>query len=169
MSSSISTRTVPAWTATVAFLAGLFLALSPVILEAQVSWADSIVREHTASMAAHHICSGTFVVGRDHQRPPAQVLEEDVRPFSDFNWQDDFRWEVDEDGKTASVWADGLNRRTARFLRVGGSGAGCPSRDDERESEEGGETGGDAMGIGHRGCSFVDLRGVAPPGRLLLS
>ena len=62
----------------------------------------------------------------------------------------------------------GRNRRTAGFLRVGGSGAGCPSRDDKSETEDGGGTGGDAMGIGHRGCSFVDLRGVAPPGRRLL-
>ncbi len=119
MSSSIPKLSVPG----LAGAARLFLTLvpivfgaaSPAMLDAQVSWADSTVREHVASMAAHHLCSGTFVVGRDYQRSPTQVLEEDIRPFSDFAWQDDFRWEVDEDGRTASVWADGINRRTARY------------------------------------------------------
>lgn len=119
MSSSIPKLSVPGLAGT----ARLFLALVPIVLgavfpatlDAQVSWADSIVREHVASMAAHHLCSGTFVVGRDYQRTPTRVLEEDIRPFSDFAWQDDFRWEVDEEGRTASVWADGINRRTARY------------------------------------------------------
>jgi hypothetical protein len=31
--------------------------------------------QNPAAMAAHHICSGVFVVGRDYQRTPAQVLE----------------------------------------------------------------------------------------------
>ena len=95
--------------------AALILATTPMALPAQVAWSDSTVREHTAAMAAHHLCSGTFVVGRDYQRDPAQVLEEDVRPFPDFNWQDDFEYEVDEGAKTASVWAPGINRRTAKY------------------------------------------------------
>ena len=95
--------------------AALFLAVTPVALPAQVTWSDSTVREHTAAMAAHHLCSGTFVVGRDHQRNAARVLEEDVRPFPDFNWQDDFEYEVDERAKTASVWAPGINRRVAKY------------------------------------------------------
>lgn len=95
----------------------LFLSFSvaPSPLRAQVTWADSVVREHVASMAAHHLCSGTFVVGRDYRRTPEQVLEEDIRPFPDFAWREDFQWEVDPTSRTAAVWAAGINRRVAAY------------------------------------------------------
>lgn len=93
----------------------LLFSFAPSPLRAQVTWADSVVREHVASMAAHHLCSGTFVVGRDYRRTPEQVLEEDIRPFPDFAWQDDFRWEVDPTSRTAAVWTAGINRRTAAY------------------------------------------------------
>jgi CubicO group peptidase (beta-lactamase class C family) len=66
-------------------------------------------------MAAHHLCSGTFVVGRDYQRSPEQVLAEDIARFPAFNWQHDFEYEVDMEGRNASVWAPGVPRRTAKY------------------------------------------------------
>jgi len=93
----------------------LSLPLLPGSVTAQTTWTDPIVLDHTAAMAAHHLCSGTFVVGRDYQRPPARVLEEDIKPFPNFNWQDDFEYEVDLEAKTASVWGPGLSPRMAKY------------------------------------------------------
>lgn len=93
----------------------LFLLWPPVALPAQVTWSDPTVREHSAAMAAHHLCSGTFVVGRDYRREPSRVLEEDIKPFSDFNWQEDFRYEVDQSAMTATVWAPGVGPSTAKY------------------------------------------------------
>jgi CubicO group peptidase (beta-lactamase class C family) len=77
--------------------------------------AESLAREHAAAMAAHHLCSGTFVVGRDYQRAPDQVVAQDIKPFPAFAWRDDFHYEVDQNEKAASVWGDGIPRRTARY------------------------------------------------------
>jgi len=73
------------------------------------------VRTHTAAMAAHHLCSGVFVVGRDYERTPDRVLAEDVARFPSFNWQDDFEYAVDEETHTASVWAPDIERQSARY------------------------------------------------------
>jgi len=93
----------------------LLAALPWTALQAQARWDDAEVLDHTAAMAAHHLCSGTFVVGRDYQRLPARVLEEDISAFPHFNWQDDFQYEVDQVARTASVWGPGVTRRTARY------------------------------------------------------
>jgi CubicO group peptidase (beta-lactamase class C family) len=66
-------------------------------------------------MAAHHLCSGTFVVGRGNRRPPEQILAEDIARFPDFNWQDDFAYRVDMTGGSATVWGPGVPARTARY------------------------------------------------------
>jgi len=66
-------------------------------------------------MGAHHLCSGVFVVGRDYQRNPEQVFAEDIESFPAFNWQDDFEYAVDMNAKTASVWAQDVTRRTAKY------------------------------------------------------
>ncbi len=73
------------------------------------------VRTHSAGMAAHHLCAGVFVVGRDYRRPPERVLYEDITRFPFFNWQDDFEYAVDPDERTASVWGPGIERQTAEF------------------------------------------------------
>lgn len=73
------------------------------------------VRTHTAGMAAHHLCAGVFVVGRDHVRDPATVVENDIARFDVFNWQDDFEYAVDPDARTASVWGRGIEPRTAEY------------------------------------------------------
>jgi CubicO group peptidase (beta-lactamase class C family) len=66
-------------------------------------------------MAAHHLCSGSFVVGRDYRRSPQEVLEQDIARFPVFEWQSDFEYEVDETAKTAIVSAPGVEPRTARY------------------------------------------------------
>lgn len=78
-------------------------------------WSDSEVRGHLAAMASHHLCSGTFVVGRGHVRDPFRVLAEDIRPFPDFSWQDDFLYEVEMVARTATVWGPGIEPRTAEY------------------------------------------------------
>ena len=55
---------------------------------------DERFRKYAAGMGAHHLCSGTFVVGRVTERSPETVLAEDIQPFVGFAWQDDFEWEV---------------------------------------------------------------------------
>lgn len=61
-------------------------------------------RQNAAAMVAHHLCSGSFVVGRDYRRPPDQIVAEDIAPFADFFWQPDFTYDVDDEAK---IW---LNR-----------------------------------------------------------
>lgn len=73
------------------------------------------MRANIAGMAAHHLCSGMFVVGRDHQRMPSQVVGDDIERFEVFNWQDDFEYSVDRETKTASVWGDGLSPQSAEY------------------------------------------------------
>lgn len=73
------------------------------------------VRTHTAAMAAHHLCSGTFVVGRDYERPPDRVVAEDISRFEVFNWQDDFEFQVNFETRTASVWGEGIARQSAEY------------------------------------------------------
>ncbi len=91
------------------------LLLLPGLISAQATWGDPIVLDHTAAMAAHHLCSGTFVVGRDYQRPPHRVLEEDIAPFPDFNWQEDFQYHVDLEERTARVWGPDVSARIAKY------------------------------------------------------
>lgn len=82
---------------------------------AQRAYTDPESREHSAAMGAHHLCSGVFVVGRDYQRSPEQVLADDIARFPAFNWQGDFEYEVDMHARTASVWAPGVPKRTAQY------------------------------------------------------
>ncbi len=72
-------------------------------------------RQFLAAMAAHHLCSGTFVVGRDLLRSPDEVLQQDIARFPVFQWQDDFEYEVDLEVKKATVKGPGIEARTARF------------------------------------------------------
>lgn len=72
-------------------------------------------RKYAAGIGAHHLCSGVFVVGRVTERSPETVLAEDILPFDDWAWQDDFEWEVDMEDQSATVWAADVNPRTARY------------------------------------------------------
>ncbi len=73
------------------------------------------VRTHTAGMAAHHLCSGLFVVGRDYERTPDRVVAEDISRFEVFNWQEDFEYGVNWETRTASVWGDGFPEQSAEY------------------------------------------------------
>lgn len=77
---------IPSGLATLA----LCVALPPVGLTGQTPTREPEidpveVRTHSAGMAAHHLCAGVFVVGRDHRRPPERVLAEDITRFPFFN------------------------------------------------------------------------------------
>ncbi|MEE8135372.1 MAG: hypothetical protein V3T56_09955, partial [Gemmatimonadales bacterium] len=88
------------------------LGFVPTIIAQEVTWDNSEVRGHIAAMAAHHLCSGTFVVGRDYKRIPRLVFEEDIAQFPQyFAWQDDMEWKVDLEKKNASVWGPGFEKR----------------------------------------------------------
>jgi CubicO group peptidase (beta-lactamase class C family) len=76
---------------------------------------DPMSREHSAAMAAHHLCAGMYVVGRSYQRPVEQVLKQDVLPFAWFNWQTDFEYRVDDATKTATVSAPGITAQSAQY------------------------------------------------------
>ncbi len=60
-------------------------------------------REHAAALGAHHICSGVFVVGRDYQRSPAEVLAQDLARFRPFLWQEGFAYTVDRDAQVVII------------------------------------------------------------------
>ena len=93
-----------------------FVACATSLQAQDASWDDPEIRDHIAAMAAHHLCSGMFVVGRDYQRTPQRVFEEDIEQFPKyFAWQDDMKWNVDLDAKTASVTASGIEMRWAQF------------------------------------------------------
>lgn len=73
------------------------------------------VRIHAAAMAAHHLCAGVFVVGRDHPRPPEEVLQKDIARFPVFAWREEFRWDVDRARREAAVWGPDVPRQTAEY------------------------------------------------------
>jgi CubicO group peptidase (beta-lactamase class C family) len=73
-------------------------------------------RQYAAAMGAHHLCAGTYVVGRDYRRPPEQIVAEDIAPFPDFYWQKDFEYRVDDEAKLVTVSGPGIERRSARYL-----------------------------------------------------
>ncbi len=72
-------------------------------------------REFRAAMAAHHICSGLWVVGRSYKRTPEVVLAEDVAPFKCFGWEEDFEYKVDDERRTVTVTAPGIRPRMAKY------------------------------------------------------
>ena len=83
---------------------------------AQAAAPTAEARGHIAAMAAHHLCSGVFVVGRVHRRSPEEVFAMDVARFPDFNWQEDFEYEVDMADRSATVRGLGVTPpRTARY------------------------------------------------------
>ena len=71
-------------------------------------------REFRAAMAAHHICSGLWVVGRSYERTPDEVVAHDVAPFKFFGWEPGFEYEVDSKRRTVTVTATGGPARTAK-------------------------------------------------------
>jgi CubicO group peptidase (beta-lactamase class C family) len=77
---------------------------------------DIETRVHVAATAAHHLCSGMFVVGRDHSRAVDEVLSMDIARFPQFRFSDAFDYTVDVDEQSATVWAPGVEpARKARY------------------------------------------------------
>ena len=97
---------------------------------AEVPAEDGRFRKYAAGIGAHHLCSGVFVVGRVTERPPETVLAEDILPFDDWAWQDDFEWEVDLEDRSATVRAADVDPRTARYH----GDQGCTLLEDGAES-----------------------------------
>ena len=73
------------------------------------------VRGNVAGMAAHHICAGVFVVGRDYERSPEEVVAQDIRRFDIFKWQDDFDYAVNFETRTVSVSGEDFGTRSAEY------------------------------------------------------
>lgn len=72
-------------------------------------------REFRAAMAAHHICSGLWVVGRSTKRDPEEVVAQDLAPFKVFGWEPEFEYEVDHQRRTVTVTTPGAPPRTAKY------------------------------------------------------
>jgi CubicO group peptidase (beta-lactamase class C family) len=81
-----------------------------------VEEASAEALQYAAAMGAHHLCSGTFVVGRETPRSAERIVAEDIAPFPDFAWQPDFTYRVDEEAKVATVEGPGIEPRSARYF-----------------------------------------------------
>jgi CubicO group peptidase (beta-lactamase class C family) len=77
--------------------------------------------EFRAAIGAHHLCSGLWVVGRDYQRTPEEVVAQDIAPFTYFGWRSDFKYQVDEERSIVTVTAPGAPPRKARYTGDQGS------------------------------------------------
>ena len=77
--------------------------------------------EFRAAIGAHHLSSGLWVVGRDHQRTPEEVVAQDMAPFTYFGWQSDFKYHVDRKRRIVTVTAPGAPPRSARYTGDQGS------------------------------------------------
>lgn len=72
-------------------------------------------RSYAAALGAHHICSGTLVVGRDYERTPAEVVAQDLAPFPAFGWAADFEYDVDMTSGLVTVSAPDIPDRHAKY------------------------------------------------------
>lgn len=72
-------------------------------------------RSYAAALGAHHICSGTFVVGRDNPRTPAEVVAQDLAPFPAFGWSEDFSYDVDMESGLVTVSGPDIPDRMAKY------------------------------------------------------
>lgn len=77
--------------------------------------------EFRAAIAAHHICSGLWVVGRETERTAEEVVAQDLAPFTFFGWDPEFAYEVDEERKMVTVTAPGAPPRSAIYTGDQGS------------------------------------------------
>jgi CubicO group peptidase (beta-lactamase class C family) len=77
--------------------------------------------EFRAAIGAHHLSSGLWVVGREYQRTPEEVVAQDIAPFTFFGWESDFKYNVDEERRIVTVTAPGAPPRSARYTGDQGS------------------------------------------------
>jgi hypothetical protein len=72
-------------------------------------------REARTALAAHHLYSGLWVVGRGYQRTPPEVLAQDIAPFRAFGWEESFKYEIDPKRRRVTVSSPGNPPRTAQY------------------------------------------------------
>jgi CubicO group peptidase (beta-lactamase class C family) len=77
--------------------------------------ADSLATWYALGINAHHLCAGLWVVGRDHERTPADVIAEDVARFPAFRWEDDFTYRLDVTHRIVTVTDSATGARSARY------------------------------------------------------
>lgn len=77
--------------------------------------------EFRSAICAHHLSSGLWVVGRDYQRTPEEVIAQDIAPFKYFGWASEFEYQVDEKRRLVTVTAPGTSPRSARYTGDQGS------------------------------------------------
>ncbi len=77
--------------------------------------ADSLATWYALGINAHHLCSGLWVVGRDYLRSPEAVIAEDIAPFPQFRWEEDFRYRIDESERVATVIDPRVGERSAKY------------------------------------------------------
>ena len=77
---------------------------------------DSEARAHVAATAAHHLCAGLWVVGRDHPRTVEAVFANDVARFPQFRWSQEFEFSVNAADRSVTVRGPGVApARRARY------------------------------------------------------
>lgn len=81
----------------------------------QLSLHDSLATWYALGISAHHLCAGLWVVGRDHARPPEAVINEDIRRFPQFRWEDDYTFHVSGADRTVTVTDPAVGTRAARY------------------------------------------------------
>ena len=94
------------------------MCLGACINAAEVNQTRTIeAKGNIAGMAAHHLCSGLYVVGRDNKRSAERILAEDLAPFNlRFAWDDSFVFTVDRQDRSVAVSAPGVElARRARY------------------------------------------------------
>jgi len=83
--------------------------------DGRLSLSDSLATWYHLGIGAHHLCSGLWVVGRDYARDPEVVVEQDIARFEPFQWEEDFTYEVDREGRSVTVRDPGVGSRTAKY------------------------------------------------------
>jgi CubicO group peptidase (beta-lactamase class C family) len=81
----------------------------------RLSFADSMGVWYALGFNAHHLCSGLWVVGRDHPRTPDAVIAEDMAPFPSFRWETDYRYAVDSAARTVTITDPQGGSRSAQY------------------------------------------------------
>jgi CubicO group peptidase (beta-lactamase class C family) len=111
----------------------LLLGSSPAALHAQgarLPHADSLAIWYALGLNAHKLCGGLWITGRDHQRTPEAVLDEDVRRFPAFRWMDEFEYRIDEARTIAVIAHPAVGERAARYVGDQGCVILPPNTDD---------------------------------------
>jgi CubicO group peptidase (beta-lactamase class C family) len=84
-------------------------------LPGKLPLADSLEHWYALGIDAHHLCAGLWVVGRDLERTPEEVVSQDIAPFPSFHWHEEYEWSVDEEAREATVSVPGIGARTAEY------------------------------------------------------